>query len=151
MGRAKGSKNKRKEKPLKKKKKQGKRGVFKVFDKGKKFYAKIDPYRKTVKISKKLPASLTTALTEVLNLFALMSIQNNLSENKNSILQSKMRLRGPKTVKSVERRIRATEIVQNQPEILEKIQISRNVRGSFYMNNLKVIELPNMKNWEISM
>ena len=150
-GRPKGSKNKRKRNPPKKNVKQDKRGVFKVFDKGKRFYAKIDPYRKTVKISKDLPASLKTALAEVLNLFALMSIQNNLSENKNSILQSKMRLRGPKTVESAERRIRATEIVQNQPEILEEIQISRNVRGSFYMNNLKVIEIPNMKNWEISM
>lgn len=150
-GRPKGSKNKRKRNPPKKNVKQGKRGVFKVFDKGKRFYAKIDPYRKTVKISKNLPASLAAALTEVLNLFALLSIQNNLSENKNSILHSKMRLRGPKTVKSVERRIRATEIVQNRLEILEEIQISRNVRGSFYMNNLKVLELPNIQNWVISM
>lgn len=151
QGRPKGSKNKRKRNPPKKKKKQGKKGIFQVFDKGKRFYAKVDPYRKTIKISKGLPASLATALAEVLNLYALMSIQNNLSENKNSILQSKMRLRGPKTVKSVERRIRATEIVQNQPEILEEIQISRNVRGSFYMNNLKVINLPKFEGWEITM
>lgn len=150
-GRPKGSKNKRKKNPPNTNNKPGKKGIFKVFDKGKKFYTKVDPYRKTVRISKNLPASLSTALVEVLNLFALMSIQNNLSENKNSILQSKMRLRGPKTVKSVERRIRATEIVQNRPEILEEIQISRNVHGSFYKNNLKVIELPNMEVWEISM
>lgn len=150
-GRPKGSRNKRKRNTPKTKKTQGRKGLLKVFDKGKKFYAKVDPYRKTVRISKNLPTSLTTTLTEVLNLFALRSIQNNLSENKNSILQSKMRLRGPKTVKSVERRIRATEIVQNQPEILEEIQISRNVRGSFYKNNLKVVELPNIQDWVISM
>lgn len=149
-GRPKGSKNKRKGKTSGKKKKRGRKGLFKVFDKGKKFYFKVDPYRKTVKLSKNLPASVGAALAEVIKLFARKSIQNNVSENLNSILKSHLKLCGPKTIETVERRIRAFIIVRNDPEILDDIQIARNVRGSFYINNLKLIELPNMENWVMS-
>lgn len=98
-----------------------------------------------------MPTSVVAALTEVIALFALKTIQNNLSENVNSMLQSLLRLRGPKTVESVERRIRAVIIIRNNPELLEEVQIDRNVRGEFYINNLKLIELPSMENWMISM
>ncbi|MHA1748964.1 MAG: hypothetical protein ACTSYF_10045 [Promethearchaeota archaeon] len=77
-GRLKGSKNKREKTSPKKKKKRGKIGIFKVFDKGKKFYFKIDPYGKTVKLSRNLPASLSIALSVLIQLFALKIIQNNL-------------------------------------------------------------------------
>ncbi|MHA1339638.1 MAG: hypothetical protein ACTSRZ_05810, partial [Promethearchaeota archaeon] len=69
------------------------------------------------------------------------SIQNNVSENLNSVLQSLLRLRGPKTIKSVERRIRDWVIVRNNPEILDEIRIERTIRGTFLINNLKLIEL----------
>jgi len=69
-----------------------------------------------------------------------MSIQNNLAENKNSILRAIIRLRGPKTIESVERRIRATLKIRNHPEILDEVRIMRQVRGDFLMNNLKLIE-----------
>jgi len=150
-GRPKGSKNKKKIKRSNKNKKRGRKGLFKVFDKGKKFFFKVDPYRKTVKVSKNLPASVAAALTEVLHLFALKSIQNNVSENLNSVLQSLLRLRGPKTIESVERRIRAWVIVRNNPEILDEIQIERTIRGTFLTNNLKLIELSNLEDWVISM
>jgi len=152
-GRPKGSKNKKKKRNPgpKRKKKRGRRGLFKVFDKGKKFYLKIDPYRKTIKVSKRLPASIGAALTDVTLLFARMSIQNNIAENINSILQSLLRLRGPKTIESVEKLIRVWIIVRNNPDILNEIRIERTIRGSFLINNLRLIELPNAGNGVISM
>lgn len=101
-------------------------------------------------MSNSLPTSVGTALGEAIDLFALKTIQNNLSENVNSTLQSLLRLRGPKTIESVERRIRAVIIIRNNPEFLEKIQIDRNLRSKFYINNLKVMELPDIENWVIS-
>jgi transposase-like protein len=147
VGRPKGSKDKtkRKRKHPKTKKKRGRKGLFKVFDNGKKFYCKIDPYRKTVRVSKNLPASVSAALTELLDLFALKSIQNNVSENLNSVLQSLLRLRGPKTVESVERRIRAWAMVRNDTTVLDEIQIERNVQGSFLINNLKLADVSNLE------
>ncbi len=99
-------------------------------------------------MSKGLPVSLEEALLEVIELFALKKTQNNLSETMNSVLQSLLRLRGPKTVSSVERRIRAWVIIRNTPDLLDEIQIDRNIRGTFYINNLKLIELPTIENWE---
>jgi len=141
-GRPKGSKNKKKVTPAKAKKKRGQKGLFKVFEKGKKFFFKVDPYRKTVKVSKNLPASVEAALADMLTRFARKSIQNNVSENLNSVLRSLLNLRGPKTIKFIERRIRTWVIVRNDPGILNEIQIDRNVRGTFLINNLKLIELP---------
>ena len=144
VGRPKGSKTKKKCKVCTKNKKRGRKGLFKVFDKGKKFYLKVDPYRKTVNVSKNLPATVGATLTEVLILFALKSIQNNVSENLNSVLQSLLRLKGPKTIESVEQRIRAFLIVRNIPEILDEIQIDRNVRGKFFIDNISSIEFSNL-------
>ncbi|MFX1257966.1 MAG: hypothetical protein ACFFAN_08910 [Promethearchaeota archaeon] len=145
-GRPKGSKNKNKNMLSKKKKKRGRKGLFKVFDKGKKFYFRVDPYRKTVKLSKNLPASVGAALADILELFALKSIQNNVSENLNSVLHSLLSLRGPKTVESVEKRIRAWALIRNDPTILDEIQIERNVRGTFFIRNVKLIELSSSEN-----
>ena len=144
-GRPKGSKTKKKKVAPKEKKKRGKKRLFKVFDKGTKFYFTVDPYRKTVKLSKNLPASLGTALADLLQLFARMSIQNNLAETKNSIIRALMCLTGPKTVESAERRIRAVLLVRNYPEILNELRIQRNVRGTFYTNNVKLVELPTIE------
>jgi len=150
-GRPKGSKNKKKAKHPNEKKKRGKKGLFKVFDKGKRFHVKIDPYRKTMKVSKNLPASVGAALAEVLNLFARKSIQNNVSENINFVLKSLIRLSGPKSLESVEKRIRAWILVRNDPFLLDEVQIDRTVRGDFLMNNLKVKELPSFENWVVIM
>jgi len=149
-GRPKGSKTKKKKVAPKEKKKRGKKGLFKVFDTGTKFYFTVDPYRKTVKLSKNLPASLDTALSDLLQLFARMSIQNNLAETKNSIIRALIGLTGPKTIESAERRIRAVLLVKNQPDILNELRIQRNVSGTFYTNNLKLIEVPTIQNKVIS-
>ena len=85
-------------------------------------------------------------LIKLNNLFALKSIQNNVSKNLNSVLKSLLRLRGPKTVESVERRIRALLIVRNIPEILDEIQIDRNVRGKFFIDNINSLEFSNLVN-----
>jgi hypothetical protein len=150
-GRKKGSKNKKKKSASKNNQKRGRKGLFKVFDKGQKFYFKVDPYRNTIRTSSTVPFSVIVGIKEALDLFARKTIQNNLAETKNSILRAILCLRGPKTVESVERRIRAVLIVRNKPDLLKLITINRNVQGSFYLKNLKVIDLPKMQEWAMSM
>ena len=145
-GRPKGTKTKKKVSASKEKKTRGRKGLFKVFDTGKKFFFKVDPYRKTVKMSKDLPASVGAALAEVLHLFALKSIQNNVSENMNFVLRALLKLCGPKTIESIEQRIRAFILVRNNPKQLDQVQIDMNVRGVFLVNNLKLIDLPTLEN-----
>jgi len=140
LGRPKGSKNKKRHKKPRTKKKRGRKGLYTVFEKGTIGYATIDPYRDKLKIGKGLSRPVSAGLNATLKLFPLMSIQNNLAENINSILRAIIRLRGPKTIESVERRIRATLKVRNHPEILDEVRITRQVRGNFLMNNLKLIE-----------
>ncbi|MFO7797000.1 MAG: DDE-type integrase/transposase/recombinase [Promethearchaeia archaeon] len=139
-GRPKGSKTKKKSKKTRKKKKRGRKGLYTVFDKGKTGYATIDPYRNKLKLGKGMSRPVATGLNATLKLHALMSIQNNLAENINSVLRAIIRLRGPKTIESVERRIRATLKIRNHPEILEQIRITRQVRGDFLINNLKLVD-----------
>ena len=139
-GRPKGSKTKKRRKKPMTKKKRGRKGLYSVFEKGTIGYATIDPYRDKLKLGKGLSRPVGAGLNATLKLFPLMSIQNNLAENINSILRAIIRLRGPKTIESVERRIRATLKVRNHPEILDEVRITRQVRGDFLINNLKLIE-----------
>ncbi len=139
-GRPKGSKTKKRRKKPITKKKRGRKGLYTVFEKGTVGYATIDPYRDKLKIGKGLSRPVGAGLNATLKLFPLMSIQNNLAENINSILRATIRLRGPKTIDSVERRIRATLKVRNHPEILDEVRITRQVRGSFLIDNLKLVE-----------
>jgi len=139
-GRPKGSKTKKRRKKPMTKKKRGRKGLYTVFEKGTIGYAIIDPYRDKLRIGKGLSRPVGAGLNATLKLFPLMSIQNNLAENINSILRAIIRLRGPKTIESVERRIRATLKIRNHPEILDEVRIVRQIRGNFLMNNLKLIE-----------
>ena len=139
-GRPKGSKTQKRRKTPRIKKNRGRKGLYTVFEKGAIGYAIIDPYRDKLKIGKRLSRPVAAGLNATLMLFHLMSIQNNLAENINSILRAIIRLRGPKTIESVERRIRATLKIRNHPEILEEVRITRQVRGDFLMNNLKLTE-----------
>jgi len=139
-GRPKGSKTKKRHNKPRTKKNRGRKGFYTVFEKGAIGYAIIDPYRDKLKIGKKLSRPVGAGLNATLKLFPLMSIQNNLAENINSILRAIIRLRGPKTIESVERRIRATLKIRNHPEILDEVRIMRQVRGDFLMNNLKLTE-----------
>jgi hypothetical protein len=139
-GRPKGSKTKKRHKNPGTMKKRGRKGLYTVFEKGTIGYAIIDPYRDKLKLGKGLSRPVGAGLNATLKLFPLMSIQNNLAENINSILRAIIRLRGPKTIESVERRIRATLKIRNHPEILDEVRIMRQVRGDFLMNNLKLTE-----------
>ncbi len=139
-GRPNGSKTKKKHKKPRTKKKRGRKGLYTVFEKGAIGYATINPYRDKLKIKKGLSRPVGAGLNATLKLYALMSIQNNLAENINSILRAIIRLRGPKTIESVERRIRATLKIRNHPKILDDVRIMRQVRGDFLMNNLKLME-----------
>lgn len=139
-GRPLGSKTKKKKNPIKPNKKRGRKGLFTVFSKGTIGYASIDPYRDKLKISKELSSTVASALDATLILYALMSIQNNLAENLNAFLRAVLRLTGPKTIESVEQRIRATFKVRNHPELIEEIWLERRIRAEFLYNNLKLME-----------
>lgn len=141
-GRPKGSTNKPKKKVTSvKKKTTGRRGLFTIFSKGKKGYVTVDPYRRTSKISKSIDPKIAAMLQELLGLFARKTIQNNVAENSNSVIQSLLKLCGPKTEASVEEKIRAFVIIRNQPELLLQVQIERNIRGSFVLDTLISPEL----------
>ena len=62
-------------------------------------------------------------LKELFGLFFRKTIQNNLAEGSNNVIQSLLKLCGPKTESSVEKKIRAFVIIRNEPELLNKIQI----------------------------
>lgn len=143
-GRPKGSKTKKKRNPPSVPKKRGRKGIQAVFSKGTIGYATIDPYRKKIKVKKELSSTVGPALNNTLTLFALMSIQNNLSENKNAFLRASLCLTGPKSMESVERRIRAKVILQNHPELLPQIFVSRQIQADFIYNNLKIMERANL-------
>ncbi|MHA1981434.1 MAG: DDE-type integrase/transposase/recombinase [Promethearchaeota archaeon] len=150
-GRPKGVKNGQGKKKPKSNKKRGRKGLFSVFDNGKKGYMKVDPYRKKLKLSKGCLVTVVAGLNATFKLFAGMSIQNNLAENINSVLQSIKRLKGPKTDESVEKCLRATLKVRNSPELVHEIEIDRNIRGEFFLNNLKEVDKFGMdeRGWRI--
>jgi len=145
LGRPKGSKNKSKSKKKSVKiKKPGKRGLLKVFYNGKRGHVKVDPYRLTLKFSKNMDPKLISVLKELFELFFRKTIQNNVAEGSNSVLQSLLKLCGPKTILSVEDKIRAFVMIRNQPELLLKVQIDRNIRGTFISCDLATPELAHL-------
>ncbi len=91
-------------------------------------------------VFKRNRSSQSSFSAKTLILFDLMSIQNNLAKNINSFLRAVLWLTEPKTIESVERRIRATLKLRNHRELLYEIEIERTVRGEFLINNLKLIE-----------
>ena len=144
-GRPKGSKNKKKNKKKSvKTKNRGRRGLLKVFYNGKRGYVKVDPYRMTLKFSKTMDPKIISVLKELFELFFRKTIQNNVGEGSNSVLQSLLKLCGPKTISSVENKIRGFVIIRNEPELLSKVQIERNIRGVFIINGLIPPELAHL-------
>lgn len=144
-GRPKGSKNKKKNKKKSvKTKKRGRRGLLKVFYNGKRGYVKVDPYRITLKFSKNMDPKIISVLKELFELFFRKTIQNNVGEGSNSVLQSLLKLCGPKTISSVENKIRCFVIIRNEPKLLSKVQIDRNIRGDFINDNLITPELAHL-------
>jgi len=139
-GRPKGAKTKKKQKSPSPPQKRGRKGLYTVFSNGTKGCATIDPYRDKLKVKKGMSSTVGAALNKTLKLFALMSIQNNLSENINAFLRSSLCLTGPKSLESVERRIRAKMILRNHPELLQEIIISHTLRADFIYNGMNLME-----------
>jgi transposase-like protein len=152
-GRPRGVKNghgKKKKRP-KRKQKRGRKGLFVVFDKGTKGYLRVDPTREKMRVGEDCPKAVAAALGVAFTLYTGLAIQNNLSENINCVLQSIVRLKGPKTIESVEKLLRATLIVRNDPAILDRLTFTRRLRAPFFFRNLKVadFELLVQKGWKI--
>ena len=142
-GRPKGVKNGHgKKKPYVKKpkntqKKRGPKGIFRVFEVGKLGYAKIDPGKKVVKLAKGGSTTVGAVLNQVIQVFAKMTIQNNLAENKNSVVEHRVWLSGPKDLEGGETRIRAFLFYLNNPEELPKIEINHHLRGDLIYAELE--------------
>ena len=135
---------KRKKKVKKKKQKRGRKGLFTVFDVGKKTYLKVDPGRLTLQIGGSVPATVFTGLHATFGLFAGMSIQNNLSEHLNSLIKALVGFSGPKQADSIENKIRITLRVWNQPTLLDEIKVGRHFHGLIFLRGLNVREFPRL-------
>lgn len=145
-GRPRGVKNGRgkKKKTTRKKGKRGRKGLFTVFTRGKRGYMKVDPYRGKIKLRQGCLEGVRTALNTGFSIYCRKSIQNNVAENINSVLHSMIRLKGPKTIESVERRLRALLIVRNTPSILESIEVERNFHKDVLYRQFKTPFLTRM-------
>lgn len=144
-GRPKGSKNKsKKKKKSTPNKKEGTRGLLKIFYNGTRGYMKVDPYRETLKFSKNMDPKIIAVFEELLGLFYRKTIQNNVAEGSNNVIQSLLKLSGPKTGASLEEKIRALVMVRNELELLNEVQIELNTRGDFIIKDLIPPELAHL-------
>jgi len=138
-GRPKGVKNGqgKKSKKVKPKKKRGRKGIFAPFNRGKRGYAKIDPFRKTLRLAKDVSPAVAAAFGETKDLFWHKSISNNLAENINSVVEARVHLTGPKSPESLEQRLRAFLLIRNNPEILDFLPITHRFQPQILFNEWK--------------
>jgi hypothetical protein len=139
-GRPKGVKNGQGKKKAKGTGERGRRGLFGVFSRGEKGYMKVDPRRALLHLAERCPSAVVAALGVTFNLFGGMSIQNNLAENINSVIRALWRMRGPRVPETFEKRLRAVLIVRNDPAVIKSLHIARHVRGTIFLNNVRVAE-----------
>jgi len=145
-------KGKKKKKPKKPKQKRGRKGLFTVFTQGKKAYLKSDPGRFALQIGPNVPTAVSTGLHAAFELFARMSIQNNLSEHLNSLIKSLVGFCGPKQADTITSKIRITLRVWNQPNLLENIRVDRRFHGQIFLRAVNVRELARLQEigWNIN-
>ena len=139
QGRPKGVKNGqgKKRKKMKSKKKRGRKGIFAPFDRGKRGYAKIDPFRKTLRLAKDVSPAVAAAFGETKDLFWHKSISNNLAENINSVVEARVHLTGPKSPERLEQRLRAFLLIRNNSEILDFLPVSHRFQTQILFNEWK--------------
>ncbi len=118
------------------KKKRGRKGIFSVFTRGVKCYANISPWRQKVRLAKSGLGAVGAALNRVIKLYAKMTIQNNLAENKNSMLEHRVWFSGRKTPESFEERLRTFVILQNNPYLWDNLEISHSFRSDLLEKQL---------------
>jgi hypothetical protein len=141
-GRRKGVKNGQgkgpyKKVPKNKQKTRGPKGIFTVFGKGKKYYARVDPGKRQIKLSKGGSSTVGAVLNQVIQVFTKMTIQNNLAENKNSVIEHRVWRSGPKLIAGFEKRIRTFLFYLNNPDELMKLKIDHQLRGDLVYTELK--------------
>jgi len=136
---------KKKKKPKKPKQKRGRKGLFTVFTQGKKAYLKSDPGRLVLQIGLNVPIAVSTGLHAAFELFARMSIQNNLSEHLNSLIKALVGFYGPKNADTITSKIRITLRVWNQPNLLQNIRVDRWFHGPIFLKALNVREIERLQ------
>ena len=116
---------------------RGPKGIFAVFTKGKRGYAKIYPHRKRIKLGRDAFPAVGAALGKAIELFSLKFVQNNLAENLNSVLSFHLNLSGPKTAESLEKRLRGFLLAYNHPETIHIVEIRHKFQHVVLSNLLK--------------
>jgi len=117
-------------------KKRGPKGIFQVFDRGKKGYAKVDPGKKRVQIKKGGSNTVSAVLNQVILFYGKMTIQNNLAENKNSVVDHHVWRSGPKDPASFEKRLRTFLFFLNNPQELSHLEVDHSFRGDLMYSQL---------------
>lgn len=123
--------------PKEEQKTRGPKGLFALFEKGHKGYAHVDPGKKLVRIAKGGSSTVAAVLNQVILVYGKMTIQNNLAENKNSVVEHRVWRSGPKELLGFEQRLRCFLFYLNNPEELPNIQIDHNLRGDLVYDELK--------------
>ena len=67
-----------------------------------------------------------------------MTIQNNLSENKNSVVEHYVWFSGRKTAESMETRVRTFFFYANNPEMLPEIKINHSFHADLFYKQLQM-------------
>lgn len=117
-------------------KKRGPKGIFQVFDCGKKGYAQVDPGKKVVRIAKRGSSAVAAVLNQVIVFFSKMTIQNNLAENKNSVVEHRVWRSGPKDLEGFENRLRTFLFFLNNPREIRYLKVDHSFRGDLMYSQL---------------
>jgi len=137
-GRPRGSKNH--SKPLKSNKgspkKRGRPSIFEVFKSGTKGYVKIRPQFKQITFLGCVPQPVQKGLTDAFTFFAGINIQNNHAETENNVIRSVLNLGGQRSMDHLERRIRATERMRNDPKLKPKGVLKHRYNARVYLKRV---------------
>jgi hypothetical protein len=76
-------------------------------------------------------------LNQVILFFKRMTIQNNLAENKNSVVEHRVWRSGPKDLIGFEKRLRTFIYFLNNPQELKNLYIDHRFRGDLMYSELK--------------
>ena len=77
------------------------------------------------------------ALGQVIHLYRGMTIQNNVAEGKNSVVEHRVWLSGPKDLERSETRLRTFFFFQNNPEQLKILAISHRFRADLLDHEIR--------------
>jgi hypothetical protein len=88
-------------------------------------------------LGKNGPSAVAAALDQVIQVYARMTIQNNLAETKNSVIECRVWLSGPKNTEGSEIRLRTFLFFHNNPEQLKILSIPHRFRADLLDHEIR--------------